>query len=88
MRKVLLVALVLTASIGIVCPTNAMAYNFGDFRSETLTTKAWQALKEKDTEAVLAYTNKCIELYAEQAKKMQDSLEEYPKGEKDKIFSY
>jgi len=64
------------------------AVNFGDYRSETLTTKAWGALAQGDTQAVLAYTNKCLELYAEQAKKMQDSLTEYPAGEKDKIFSF
>ena len=46
------------------------AYNFGDYRSETLATKAWGALKEGDIEAVLAYTNKCVERYADQAKKM------------------
>lgn len=64
------------------------AYNFGDYRSETLATKAWGALKEGDLEGVLAYTNKCIELYADQAKKMQSSLTAYPTGTNDQIFSY
>ncbi len=64
------------------------AYNFGDYRSETLATKAWGALKDGDLEAVLAYTNKCIELYADQAKKMQSSLTAYPTGSNDQIFSY
>lgn len=68
--------------------TPAEAYNFGDFRSETLTTKAWGALAEEDLEAVLAYTNKCIELYGKQAKKMQDSLEDYPRGSNQEIFGY
>jgi tetratricopeptide (TPR) repeat protein len=45
-------------------------------------------LAEEDIEAILAYTNKCIELYAEQAKKMQDNLSDFPEGEKDQIFSY
>ena len=76
------------AMIGFIAPQAALAYNFGDFRSETLVTKAWGALKEDDLEAVLAYTNKCIELYAEQAKKMQDSLEGYVEGEKEEIFAY
>ena len=88
MKKVLLVFAVILIGISMLFITDASAYNFGDFRSETLTTKAWQALSAKDTEAVLAYTNKCLELYAEQAKKMQDSLEGYPEGEKEKIFSY
>jgi len=86
MKKGLLVVSLLV--VAILCAHSAAAYNFGDFRSETLTTKAWKALSKNDTEAVLAYTNKCIELYAEQAKKMQDSLEDYPEGENEKIFSY
>jgi len=64
------------------------AYNFGDYRSETLATKGWGALKDGDLEAVLAYTNKCIELYADQARKMQSSLTAYPTGSNDQIFSY
>ncbi len=64
------------------------AYNFGDYRSETLATKSWGALKDGDLEAVLAYTNKCVELYADQAKKMQSSLTAYPTGSNDQIFSY
>ena len=67
---------------------NSLAYNFGDFRSETLTTKAWGALEKGDIEAVLAYTNKTIELYSEQAKKMQASLKDYPKGTNEEIFAY
>ena len=63
------------------------AYNFGDFRSETLAGKAWEALAQDDIEAVLAYTNKCIELYSEQAKKMENSLTAYVKGKNDDIFA-
>ena len=63
-------------------------YSFGDYRSSTLATKAWQALAEKDMNAVLAYTNKCISLYSAQAAKMQNSLKEYPAGDNQKIFSY
>ena len=66
----------------------AQAYNFGDFRSETLTTKAWEALQKEDIEAVLAYTNKNIELYSDQAKKMQTSMKDYAKGTNDEIFAY
>ena len=88
MKKMVLALTILTASMGMVIPGQAYAYNFGDFRSETLTTKAWIALKEGDIEAVLAYTNKCLELYAEQAQKMQASLEDYPQGSNDDIFSY
>ena len=80
MRKVFWAFIILAASFTYVHTEAAAAYNFGDFRSETLTGKAWTALNDGDLEAVLAYTNKCIELYSEQARKMQNSLNEYPEG--------
>ena len=49
----------------------APSYSFGDFKSSTLATKGWQALADKNVEAVVVYTNKCIELYAAEAAKMQ-----------------
>lgn len=88
MKKLILVAALLLAGTGAFQPAFASAYNFGDFRSETLTIKAWGALAEEDIEAVLAYTNKCIELYAEQAAGMQKSLTKYAEGSNDEIFSY
>jgi len=87
-KRILLVLTLLMATVAFVIPSNVYAYNYGDYRSTTLITKAWQALNENDLEAVLAYTNKCIELYAEQAKKMQESLTEYPTGTNDEIFSF
>ena len=71
----------------LACESSA-AYNFGDFRSVTLATRAWDALSKSDLEAVLAYTNKCIELYGQQAKKMQEALTDYPQGTDDQKFSY
>ena len=68
--------------------TVAMAYNYGDYRSVTLSTKAWEALEKGDLEAVLDYTNKCLELYAKKAKEMQDSLSTYPAGSNEQIFNY
>ena len=62
--------------------------NFGDYRSTTLTTKAWGALASNDIESVLAYTNKCISLYGAQASKMQASLKDYATGSNDEIFKY
>ena len=88
MKRVLISFMLCCFTLSMILPSIAMAYNFGDFRSETLVTKAWGALKEEDLEAVLAYTNKCLELYADQARKMQDSLEDYPKGENEEIFAY
>lgn len=69
-------------------PAVARAYDFGDNRSVTLTTKAWDALKAGDVEVVLAYTNKCVELYGEEAKKMQASLKDFVKGSNQQIFNY
>jgi len=89
MKKIILALTILAVSVGFTHPTTATAaINFGDFRSETLTTKAWGALNSGDLEAVLAYTNKCIELYAAQAQKMQNSLNEYPTGTNDQIFAF
>ena len=88
MKRFLISYLLLTIGLTAGFSTKALAYNFGDFRSETLTTKAWEALKEGDLEAVLAYTNKCIEFYGGQAKKMQASLDGYAEGPNEKVFSY
>ncbi len=60
--------------------------NFGDFRSSTLASKAWTALSHNDIESVLAYTNKCISLYAAKAVQMQAGLKDYVTGSNDEIF--
>ncbi len=89
MRKVLFILGLLTMSLNMnTLSSPVYAYDFGDPRSSVLTAKAWEALGKGDIEAVLAYTNKCIELYAEQAKKMQGSLTTYPTGKNDEIFAY
>lgn len=89
MKKAGIISTFLAVSLMMVQPgVTSAAYNFGDYRSETLTTKAWESLKEGSLDAVLAYTNKCIELYTGQAKKMQSSLGGYPTGANDLIFSY
>ncbi|MBF0387920.1 MAG: tetratricopeptide repeat protein [Candidatus Omnitrophica bacterium] len=78
-----------TASVSApVAVAKPSAYNFGDFRSTTLTTKAWKALADKNLDAVLVYTNKCLELYAEKARVMQAGLKEYPAGDEQKVFSF
>lgn len=63
-----------------------VAVNFGDFKSSTLTTKAWGALAKSDIESVMAYTNKCIELYGEPARKMAAELKDYVVGSNDDVF--
>lgn len=64
-----------TAATPSVAPSNSDA-DFGDFKSSTLTGKAWKALGSKDYNAVAAYTGKCIDMYKSQALDMQKSLKE------------
>jgi tetratricopeptide (TPR) repeat protein len=78
--KKLVLFLILGLTVSLVMPAAAKAYDFGDNRSVTLATKAWDALNQGDVEAVVVYTNKCIELYSEQARAMQASLKDYVKG--------
>ncbi len=77
-----------SAPVAIPVEAAASPYNFGDFRSSTLTTKAWKALADKNLQGVLVYTNKCLELYSEKAREMQASLKEYPAGDEQKVFSF
>ena len=88
MKKVLFILAILTMALNMSMSRAVYAYDFGDYRSVTLTTKAWEALEKNDIEAVLAYTNKCLELYGEQAKKMQSGLKDYPAGDNKQIFSF
>ncbi len=55
--------------------------DFGDHRSETLTSKAWDAYGRQDYEEALTYAEKCIDMYAEEAKAMQAALDGYPANE-------
>lgn len=87
MRKLLIGVMATIVGVGLMS-SGASAYNFGDYRSSTMVTKAWQALEANDLDAVLAYTNKCLELYENNAKKMQESLDSYPTGTNDEIFAY
>ncbi len=91
MKKFLLTIMmvaVFVATAGQYVFAQSQAYNFGDYKSVTLTTKAWQALAEKNLDAVLAYVNKCVELYDAKAREMQAGLKEYPAGDDQKVFSY
>jgi hypothetical protein len=45
---VILSVFLLGAGLCLLYPSSALAYNFGDYRSVTLTTKAWEALEEGD----------------------------------------
>ncbi len=48
--------------------------DFGDFNSQTLTSKAWEALTAGNHDAVDGYAGKCIEMYEAQAVEMQKGL--------------
>jgi tetratricopeptide (TPR) repeat protein len=78
------------AAAGVSSPVapSVSPYNFGDKSSQTLTGKAWKALDDKNLEGVLVFTNKCIELYGEKARVMQEGLKEYPAGDDKKVFSF
>lgn len=61
-------------------------YDFGNYTSETLTTKAWRALEEADFAGVELYTKKCLELYEAEAKKQQSQLTDF--APKERVFDY
>ena len=66
--------------------TIGTSYDFGDYTSQTLTTKSWEALGKSDGKGVELFTKKCIELYESEAKKQQASLTEF--APKEKAFDY
>ncbi len=92
MKKILILSIglgiLLFGAGGVVVAADKQVYIFGDYKSSTLTTKAWQALAQPDLDGVVAYTNKCITLYAKEAAKMQAGLSAYPSGDDQKVFSY
>lgn len=72
----------LAISLVLVAAASANAApDFGDHRSETLTTKAWDAYGSRNFDDALAYIGKTVELYEDEAKKMQASLKELPRRE-------
>ncbi len=52
----------------------AGAVDFGDYTSETLTTRAWRAMDINDYATAVIYADKCIELFEEEALKMQADI--------------
>ena len=64
----------LSAESATVTPAAPSSPDFGNYSSETLTTKAWQAFEAKNYALVEAYTAKCIEMYGAKAKEMQAEL--------------
>lgn len=86
-KLVLSISLMLAGVVALCNPVPAGAYEFGDFRSATLVGKAWAALGSGDIEAVLAYTNKCLELYGEQARAMQKDMKDFVTGEPKEVHA-
>ena len=73
-------ALAITLALVAAASVNA-APDFGDYRSETLTVKAWAAYGSKNYDDALAYIGKTVELYEVEALKMQAALKELPARE-------
>src|ERR1700735_95448 len=60
--------------------------DFGDFKSSTLTEKAWKAPEKKNYAEVAGYTGKCIDMFKAQAVAMQKGLTAPPATtDKDKV---
>lgn len=57
----------------------AKEYDFSDESSSALVLRAWEALNKKDATGVIAYTSRCIELYADKAKSQNSSLKDFAK---------
>jgi hypothetical protein len=78
-------ALLLRAGVVMVALAAAaagVAQDFGDQSSATLTKKAWEALAAGDDKLVLAYTGKCRELYAAEARTQQAALTAFAPADK------
>lgn len=68
---------------------SAMAQNFGDHSSSTLTTKAWEELGKGNHDMAITYADKCIELYMADAQKMQTAMKDFaPSDDQEKTSSY
>lgn len=66
-------------------PAAAPALDFGDFSSQTVTTKAWEAYNAKNYGNAKAYALKCIEMYKDKAVEMQKGLS-VAATEKEEVF--
>jgi hypothetical protein len=79
--EIVCMLLVVIAAVAVVLPGARAEEDFGDFRSWTLTTKAWGALAAGKLDAALAFTGKCQELYMEKALEQQASLDGFASDE-------
>ncbi len=63
----------------------APALDFGNFSSEAITTKAWEALNAKNYTNAKAYAQKCIDMFKDKAVEMQKALTA-PATVKEEVF--
>lgn len=84
------VTVLLLTALFLIHPDFAFAQkvDFGNYTSQYIVHKAWEALAAKDYSAAKVYADKTISLYSAQAKKMQASLSSYPSGSNEEIFKY
>lgn len=66
------------ASLSLADDHTAEGLDYGDHGSATLQIKAWEALGEGRYTDAVKYTEKCAELYEDEARKMQTSLNAKP----------
>ena len=76
-----LLALLGVVSLALADEQAAEGLDYGDYSSMTLQVKAWDALGEGRYEDAVKYTEKCAELYEEQARQMQAELSAKPAPE-------
>ncbi|MFM7245799.1 MAG: beta-glucanase precursor [Planctomycetaceae bacterium] len=69
-------------AVALAAAVSGVSQDFGDQSSATLTKKAWEALAAGDEKLVLAYTGKCRELYAAEARTQQASLTAFAPADK------
>ena len=85
MKKIFLILTITAFLIG--CATGkvteenieatAKTLDYGNMTSETLAGKAWQASADKNYPELFAYTQRCVELYGAEGKKMNAELTDF-----------
>jgi tetratricopeptide (TPR) repeat protein len=79
MKNILSLVMMLIFSGAAIAQEHAAAdLDYGDHTSVTLQVKAWEALGEAKYADAVKYADKCAELYEEEARAMQASLESKP----------
>ena len=82
MKKIVaLLALFSLAPLSFAGEPTEDGLDYGDYKSVTLQVKSWDALGEGKYEDAVKYTEKCAELYEEEARKMQASLSAKPSSD-------